>query len=239
MRGQITSYDALTNTGVIKAEDQTNFVFARHDIHTGSEVKEGQVVDFVPTGSTATLIVILFDAPQTESQPQSAAQTYAAVTSLNAFDFKTAMLKFDGRLSRQNFWIGFAIVYGASLVIVCGASLVLSIIPIVNMIAPFALIWPNLAITVKRLHDMGKSGWLAAIPIVSGTIAAIASIIVLLVTILAVYGDETNTGVLGVIVPAMVLIGIIALINIGFLIWIGATDSQRGPNQYGPNPKGV
>lgn len=231
MRGQITSYDVTSQTGVIKADDQSNFVFARHDIRTGSEIKVGQVVEFVPNGSTATHIVILFDAPQEEAQPQSAAAAYAEFKSLNAFDFKTALFKFDGRLSRQNFWIGFAILYGA--------GLVLSIIPLIQFIAPLALIWPNLAVMVKRLHDMGKSGWLAAIPIVSGVIASIASIAAIAVFLFAAYGETMDASILGILVPTMLLIGITALINIGFLIWIGVVDSQPGSNKYGPNPKGL
>ena len=36
------------------------------------------------------------------------------------------------------------------------------------------LIWPNLAISVKRLHDMGKTGWLIAIPWVGSVVAFFA-----------------------------------------------------------------
>ncbi|MGD0682512.1 MAG: DUF805 domain-containing protein [Terracidiphilus sp.] len=59
-----------------------------------------------------------------------------------------------------------------------------------------AIIVPALAVTVRRLHDTGKSGWmilLCLIPIIGG-------IIVFVFTVL---------------------------------------DSDPGPNEYGPNPKGA
>jgi uncharacterized membrane protein YhaH (DUF805 family) len=34
-------------------------------------------------------------------------------------------------------------------------------------------------------------------------------------------------------------LGLLALINLGFLLWIGLTDSQAGSNRFGPNPKGL
>ena len=33
--------------------------------------------------------------------------------------------------------------------------------------------------------------------------------------------------------------GLMFLVGLGFLLWIGLTDSQRGDNRFGPNPKGM
>ena len=77
-------------------------------------------------------------------------------TSGSGFDFKTALFSFEGRLRRSHFWIGW--------LICLGIGVVAGWIPLIGFIISLGLIWPNLAITVKRLHDMGLTGWLAASP---------------------------------------------------------------------------
>lgn len=55
---------------------------------------------------------------------------------------------------------------------------------------------PNLAVSVRRLHDQDKSGW-------------------------------------------MILVGLIPLIGGIWLLILYLTEGTRGPNQYGPDPKGA
>ena len=59
-----------------------------------------------------------------------------------------------------------------------------------------AIILPSIAVGVRRLHDIGKSGW-------------------------------------------WLLIGLIPLVGAIVLLVFAVFDSQRGDNQYGPNPKDV
>lgn len=233
MRGQITSYDEQTATGVIKGDDQSSYVFARHDIHTGAEIKAGQSVDFVPTGSTATHIVILDLAPAQEGASQAGSNAPSGETP-TGFDFKTAMLKFDGRMTRQNFWMCYGIVFGA--------SIVASFIPFLGSLIALALIWPHVAISIKRLHDMGKSGWFTLVPYIGATIAFIVMLMGGLGIIMAAALSGQATDAAAIVEAAGVILfgAVIWLVTgVGFLIWIGATDSQPRDNQYGPNPKGL
>lgn len=65
---------------------------------------------------------------------------------------------FEGRARRSEHWW------------FCLLNLVLGFIPIVNFIAPLALLLPALGVCVRRLHDTGRSGWwllLALIPLVN------------------------------------------------------------------------
>lgn len=238
LRGEITSYDDVSSTGSIKGQDGAPYLFARHDIHTGTDIKVGQTVDFVPSGSTATQIVILGDAAlksdPLESFASSVSGTTAAALNGSAYDVKTAMLSFDGRLRRQHFWISFAILFGV--------GLVTGWIPLLGLLISIVLIWPNLAIVVKRLHDMGKSGWLALIPVV-GSILGIAIMFIGGAGALAsaaINGEEPSAAAAMGALGAMGIGGLVWLITgLGFLLWIGITDSQPGENQYGPNPKGL
>lgn len=150
-----------------------------------------------------------------------------------AFDWKKVLLSFEGRTRRSHFWIGW--------LICLGLGVVANFIPLLGFLLSIALIWPNLAITVKRLHDMGQTGWLAAIPFVVGLVGGIAGGMIVglgAFTNQAAFEAGDPATVLAVMGPAMGLFGIIGLVCLAFLLWIGLTDSKPGPNKYGPNPKG-
>lgn len=61
--------------------------------------------------------------------------------------FFTNYTNFHGRSRRSAYWW------------VWLASLIVGLIPIVNYIWAIAVIIPTIAIGVRRLHDIGKSGW--------------------------------------------------------------------------------
>ena len=66
---------------------------------------------------------------------------------------------FSGRAMRSEFW--WWVLFGAIVGIV--ASIIDSILfdraMIVQAVAGLALLVPNIAVSVRRLHDIGKSGW--------------------------------------------------------------------------------
>lgn len=238
MRGQITSYDATTNTGVIKGEDGTNYVFARHDIHTGSEINVGQDVDFVPNGSVANQIVILgFSQAATDAAAAFGSAANSAINNIpgtSNYDVQSAMLSYVGRMRRQHFWISF--------LIILGANVVLGWIPVIGWLISLALIYPSVCITIKRLHDMGKTGWLTLVPYVGAVVAMIIMFVGGAGAFMtaAMTGSDPSPAALMGAMGAVALGGLVSLVSgLGFLIWIGVTDSQPGDNQYGPNPKGL
>lgn len=76
---------------------------------------------------------------------------------------------FSGRASRSEFWwfqlFGF-ILNSVIGIVFCWSQDTMSII---NCIAGLALLLPSLGLTVRRLHDIGKSGWwifIGLIPII-------------------------------------------------------------------------
>lgn len=83
--------------------------------------------------------------------------------------FKDTLLNkyadFKGNAGRTEYWT-FVVVY-IILAAICGA-----ISQILSSILGLVLFIPNLAVTVRRLHDRGKSGWwvlIALVPVI-GTI---------------------------------------------------------------------
>jgi uncharacterized membrane protein YhaH (DUF805 family) len=226
MRGQILSFDEATGTGLISGDDGIRYGFSRDAISPPASVTAGLRVDFVPVAGEATNIMLLAAAPA----PSGPSATPGVP--VDTFNFQHVLLSFNGRIRRQHFWIGW--------LICLGAGVVLGWIPLLGTLLSIALIWPNLAISVKRLHDMGQSGWLIVIPWIAGIGGVIAAFMT--VGVAALTSGYVNTddpaAVLAIIGPMFGILGIVALIQLGFLLWIGISDSQRGENRFGPNPKG-
>ncbi|WP_395944579.1 DUF805 domain-containing protein [Brevundimonas sp.] len=232
MRGEILSYDGTTQSGLISGDDGARYAFTAAALQSPAVPAAGLRVDFVPEGASATQILILAGAP---SATGVAGLATAGAAPGSGFDFVTAMFAFEGRLRRSHFWIGFLIIFGA--------SLVLGWIPFLGALISLALIWPNLAISVKRLHDMGKSGWLVLAPFGINIVLMIIAFVMMIGGIAASGGDadyyENNpTAALAMMGPAFGLFAIAGLVGLAFLLWIGLVDSQKGENRFGPNPKG-
>lgn len=232
MRGEILSYDDVSGTGLISGDDSIRYGFARSAIQAGGVIAAGARVDFVPEGLEATQVMVLAGSP-TAAFGQAAHSAYTARDTGGGYDFASAMFSFNGRLRRQHFWISWLILFGA--------SLVLGWIPVLGTLISIVLIWPNLAITVKRLHDMGKTGWFAAIPWVAtiiGFVMIIGAVGTAIFTNPQAFENEDPAVVFSMLGSMMGGLSIMFLVGLGFLLWIGISDSQRGDNKYGPNPKG-
>ncbi|MFZ4606034.1 MAG: DUF805 domain-containing protein [Caulobacter sp.] len=148
-------------------------------------------------------------------------------------DWKTLFFSPDGRIGRQSFWIGW--------LVLLGVNVVLGWIPLIGWALSLVTIYCNVCITAKRLHDMGKSGFLQIIPLVAcptlivGAIVAVAG-----PAIMAGVADANEAQVTAAIlagVGGMMLFFLAAFaIGLGFLIWIGVSNTQPGENRYGPEP---
>ena len=112
----------------------------------------------------------------------------------------------NGRISRQQFWHG---VFGIVVI------LVLVMLILMRLVPPVALI----ILSIKRLHDRGKSGWWVVV-------------FIILPTVLDTLGDTLTEGepVWWLLFVAMCAFGFWGLIEIGFL------RGTEGDNEYGPDP---
>ena len=105
-----------------------------------------------------------------------------------------------------------------------------------SIIFSLATFLPYMAVTVRRLHDIGKSGWYYLFPFIP--LGAIVIIAVLFFIV------STGTGfggisVLGIVIAILYVIAIIVMIAfiVVVIVWL-CRDSQPGENKWGPNPKG-
>ncbi len=118
---------------------------------------------------------------------------------------------FSGRAMRSEFWWWklFAVLTG----------FVTGMVEAVGLIWSLATFLPDIAVTVRRLHDMNRSGWWCLLLIVPAILIGIAPFAY-------PYADGFILFLLVVFVVAL----------IGFIIWF-CQEGTRGPNDFGEDPK--
>ena len=134
---------------------------------------------------------------------------------------------FHGRVRRKKFWMYVLWYWLFALIIVVGATITFStrhfqwlgaILSFIGYLVMGVAAIPNISLQVRRLHDIGKSGWnLLLIPVP----ALVCTIIIIV--------SRTPSQIVS-------LIGYLG--SLAVMLFFYCKDSQPGDNQYGPNPKG-
>lgn len=154
--------------------------------------------------------------------------------------------KFSGRARRSEFWffVLFNFVISSALNVVSqslwyatDSYAFLSI----SYIYSLAVAIPALAVTVRRLHDTGRSGWwLLAyyLPIVLTVVLFVIFFVQLLSEFSFYKLDSIRAEDLPWTTVWGVLLSLLLSLIFGILIFVWlCTDSQSGTNKYGPTPK--
>lgn len=155
--------------------------------------------------------------------------------------------KFTGRACRSEFWFFmlFNFVISNALNIMSQSLLwvnddMIEVVLIGNIYG-LAVFIPSLAVTVRRLHDTGKSGWWILsyyLPI----LLTVVFFVVLFVQIFSEFSFYEMNKIRPEDIPWITVVGILLCLflslffGIFLLVWL-CTDSQPGTNKYGPNPK--
>ena len=154
---------------------------------------------------------------------------------------------FTGRARRSEYWWFSLFIFLVMLLPLIGviamyvihnedafAAMVLLII--VLAIISLVFLVPSLAVTTRRLHDTGRSGWwIVASYAVSVFSQFVQDFIFDPGTLGASSFSTASTG-------ALIVWGVVNLINLGLSITILVfmlLDSHKGENKYGPSPKYV
>ncbi|HBT97571.1 MAG TPA: DUF805 domain-containing protein [Desulfobulbaceae bacterium] len=138
---------------------------------------------------------------------------------------------FKGRAHRTEFWM-FTLV-NSLIMLVLGIGIVIGIVQrqrwgewllILLSLYSFAVLIPSYAVTVRRLHDTGRNGWLVLIIFICAIGSSVFSFL--------------SIGHSGYQAPGIFFN--LANIACGIYFFVVACfDSQPGSNQYGPNPKEI
>ena len=135
----------------------------------------------------------------------------------------------NGRIGRQAYWIGWLALFGV--------NALLFWVPFLSLVTVYCWI----CISSKRFHDVGRSGWLAAIPVTLGIVVPIgAAIAVAGAAVASSISGASDETVIAAALSAVAGAGLLLLgglvIVVGFLIWQGVELGEPGPNRYGPAP---
>ena len=133
---------------------------------------------------------------------------------------------FSGRSPRAEYWYFTALMWFVSLLILL-MQLALGrpvegVLTFVNGLFGLATLFPSLAVAVRRLHDINRSGF-----VLLKYVIGIAVILVLMPV----------AAILGSFVVGLLALAVIVLC-LKFLVLM-VTEGDRGPNHYGANPYGL
>ncbi len=223
MRGEVLTYDDGPGTGLISGDDGARYAFARSDLQQLTPIRPGMKVDFVPVDGAATQVFI------TAQSSAASGYTPGVAGSGASFDWRTLFLNASGRIGRKDYWIGIAALFVA--------NVVLGWLPLIGFIVSLASIYGGVCVASKRLHDMGKTGWLAAVPYGVYAVALVFSAMAFIGGIVSTASYDNDFGVLTGLGGAMGLWGLALLINFAFVVWLGVTEGDRADNAYGPPPQ--
>lgn len=226
MRGEVINVDGISGDGLISGDDGLRYAFVASA--SRAAVGVGDKVDFVPNDGVATDILRLGGDPR--GAAGAAVQTRSS--SSGGIDWSALFWSAEGRIRRSHFWAAWGIIFAA--------NLLLGWIPLVGFLVSLALIWPSIAIQTKRLHDMGKTGWIQLAPMGAWIVAIIVGVSAMGLTAVSnPQGFENGdpAAMFAAMGPMFIAFAVVMLGSLGYLIWIGATEGQPGRNQYGANPK--
>lgn len=159
--------------------------------------------------------------------------------------------EFSGRSRRMEFWMWvlfqfvIGIVFFVAMMVVGGAAImsgepgqvmagggIIALLYILNLLLMLAFFIPNLAVTVRRLHDSNRSGWWILLFWGPYLMILFSLVMVGAGAVAASKGGAMAGGILYVLSALAFVVGSLVLLVFMFL------EGTQGPNHYGPDPKG-
>ena len=179
---------------------------------------------------------------------QSMAQIKPMMTFPNAV--KTCLRKygdFSGRATRAEFWWWTLFTVLASIALSIVDSFIGAIAgsehgPFETLFA-LATLLPGIAVTARRLHDIGRTGWWQLAWLVIPFIAWVASGIMFIVGLVIAFGDDImweNAGQAFAFLPAAIVLLAAVVITLAVIVWAivwMVRQGEPGPNRHGSDPR--
>ncbi|WP_051277102.1 DUF805 domain-containing protein [Marmoricola sp. URHB0036] len=150
---------------------------------------------------------------------------------------------FSGRARRSEYWWFYLFTILVSLA-TSGVDSVLRYafdneVGVVNTIASLALLLPSLAVTARRLHDTGRTGWwmvLPVVPVLATVVVGFAALFTIVFSAVSSANDISSAPVLAT-VALFIACALCALVACVTLLVFLCLDSEPGANRYGLSPK--
>ena len=162
---------------------------------------------------------------------------------------------FHGRATRAEYW-WWMLVTVVVTVVVSFLSLItymvlsaMSVLSVTAMIELFVLSWlvglavllPWLAVTARRLHDIGRTGWWQLVWRTPGVLGVLCNLSMLMIVTLTPLGgmSESMVSVMITIVILLLISNVLTIALAVWEIWWMVKQGQAGPNRHGPDPRAL
>ncbi|WP_395944581.1 DUF805 domain-containing protein [Brevundimonas sp.] len=233
MRGEILTYDPQTGSGLVSGDDLQRYGFTS----LTPDLAVGRRIDFIIDGREAREPVLLPHAPVA----RRVAPKPATSSAITPRDWRNRLFSLNGRMERAYFWTAILVM----VLIQLAAFGLLALLPEADQLPRIvfvAALWPYLAVTTKRLHDIGRTGWLVAIPF--GLITLVVQVATVIVIMGSVYGvlaisidSGPSTRAFQTVAATAVGAGaLVLLIQLTFVSLIGFWPGQTHDNRFGAPP---
>ncbi|SHF88337.1 Uncharacterized membrane protein YhaH, DUF805 family [Flavobacterium fluvii] len=133
---------------------------------------------------------------------------------------------FNGRARRSEYWY-FVLMNMIISTITMMFDKILGIKFGVNLLYGIAVFIPTLSVSVRRLHDIGKSGWILLISYITIIICAVGLVLGMLTL-------GTSSFNIWFTIPIIVMVAICIWMLVLFV-----TEGNDGKNKYGSDPKNI
>lgn len=150
---------------------------------------------------------------------------------------------FSGRARRSEYWWFYLFTVLVS-VVAAGVDALLNTmfdnaIGIVGTVTSLALLLPSLAVTARRLHDTGRTGWWMLLPAVLLLVTVMVAFAGFLAMVVVTFnaGTAESGAATSLFLVVLVVLGLLTIAAFITLLVFLCQDSRSGPNKYGPSPK--
>jgi uncharacterized membrane protein YhaH (DUF805 family)/cold shock CspA family protein len=198
MRGEVIHYDDQQGFGFINGADGKRYAFERKDLRRLVPLTKGTTVEFqVDAASAREIFVVHGTLPGTPAQfGRDAVASEPEGTGLWSYfarGLTANYVNFRGRARRKEYW-GYVLFMLILMTIVIGVAVSVDVnlgnlgagneLPVITVSATLLFILltmlPSIAVTVRRQHDIGVSGWfylLVLVPYVGSMIIFVFTLI--------------------------------------------------------------
>lgn len=159
MKGTVLGFDNLTGEGVILNDQDVRYSFSKINWRDTLAPEKGQRVDFEPWGTMANNVFLDVRAGQFAPAADMSFKEAIQACFLRVTDFQ-------GRSRRKEYWYFrvFGIVCSGLLSLISNdlrhsSGISVGLLEIVISLAWLYLFVVDLSVSVRRLHDINRSGW--------------------------------------------------------------------------------
>lgn len=199
MQGQILDFSISEGRGVIRGDDGRRYIFLGQEWKEQQAPSKGLVVDYDLDATGAAIEV--YAAPSAAGLSSSTNSNFGRASgnlessdksNRSAFDWYLVSFKkyaiFTGRAQRKEYWffVLFNIIFSIILSVFDAALFGAGGAMPLSSVFMFVTLVPGIAVSVRRLHDIGRTGWwllLLFVPLVGS---------IILIIFLVLKGDDVD-----------------------------------------------